>query len=365
MSIKNPNEDRLSWVDALKARLEPRDYETRYASTPESETIDGALEQTVEAVFSVPTGEETSEEAITRASKDISAEANKSAHKAMIDEIKAKLADRDDPIDPVSLGVEVKAFTQDGMERRPITQEEWDNATDPRFVENVAKLAVVAYEKKRSMAWQERAMDPKAAARRFDPEYSKDGRIMSAPAQSDDSAPRFGSIPKNANSIWDPERIQKLSEALMTDHDAQVEASREYYEKRSKKADAERAEKAGKSSPISQNTGSQLMRSGSAESEAFVQKVPRDQLSMLDVQSGDFKDLSQEEKKARLESIFMEKVPDAKEETRKANEERRQQIQGEKREDRSWDSVNNLKPLSTSDIQKRLIELWIPEDQEE
>lgn len=388
MSIRSSNYGGMDWVDALKGRKERRNYETRYASTDEKDAIDDALAQTVEAVFKVPTKEETSEEAVRRMSKDIQAEAAQQAAQAEIAAIKDKLAATEDrpAIDPVGLGIEIKVWDpHKGMETRAITKEEWANISDPRCAEEIAKASVLRMREVMARSWERKAYEeylasqtpgsrPDRIRQKFDPEVDRHGRVAAGHGV-DDHAPRFGRVPENANSISDPGRLDRMAQQ-QTDHDRMVAESRAAQKAREQKAHLHRAQEREDSghAPI-HNTGSaKVMHSGSHETEAFIQRVPRNQFSMTDNFGADFDSLSQEEKTARLESIFMEKFKDPTDEERgikdikEYNEERRASIQRpntlsrQQRREQWLEDKKDETPLSTSDIQRRLTKLWMPEE---
>lgn len=372
--INKANYEGMDWVDALTGRKPQRDYEARYASASEESTLDNALEETVEAVFNVPTSEESSQDAIERISKEISATRAVDEAKEEISKIKAKLAATDDrpAIDPVELGVEIKAWTNSGMRQRPITKEEWDNIDDPRTAEEIAKVAVQKMQERISRSWEERAQQeitnsknagsrPGRLNSKFDPETDRGGKIASVPSP-DDYAPRFGKVPANANSITDPDRLDRFAKEE-TEHDRSVAESRALRKSREDQIRAEAQEReAGGHRPIHDSGSSKVIQSGSQETEAFVQRVPRNQISMLDNFGEDFEGLSKEEKTARLQSMFMDKWEDNGEKIKSYNEERRASIQREsskEEEEKSWEKLE--KPTSTSDIQERLMNLWMPE----
>lgn len=364
MSIKN-SYDGMDWVDALKGRKDKRDYQARYANTPEEETLEDALEQTAEAVFNVPTKEETSSEAISRMSKDIHDKSATKKSNKEIEGIKAKLAATDDrpAIDPVELGVKVKSWGAHGMSEKPITKEQWDKISDPRVCEEIAKVAAIEFKKQNRLAeWQ--TSQNKQHSQSFDPQTDRSGKIASSHGH-DDYAPRFGSVPANANSILDPGRLDRAAKEI-NEHDANVAKSKTEHGQRSKKAEAERAVQEKEESPIAVNHGSKIMHSGGHDSEAFSHKVPRNQISMADNLGDDFDSLDSEAKKARLESVFMAKFDDNGPEIKKAAEERKSSIQRKKTskeaQKKEWDELK--KPVSTSEIQRRLVELWMPEEPE-
>lgn len=340
MSIKRSSYDGLNWVDALKARKEPRDYETRLASANEEDVLDEALEQTVEAVFNVPTTEETSEEAISRVAKSSADQARAEADQKAVSDIKKKLSNRDEAIDPVALGVKVNG--------EAVTREQWDNAANPVWTEHVAKLAALAFKNKKDTSWQQEGMKTQRAPRSI--EASRDGRLMPSHSEGDDQAPRFSKVPVNANSIADPGRIDRLAQEAQNQRNQIEDDKRKAKASKEQKARSER-EQAIKG-VISNSDGSRVIPSGGKDADAFIQKVPSNQVSMTD-------DLSK-----GLEALFLEKLQDSGTEIKEAAKERRESIrsdrESEKKKDRkNWDKLS--KPLTTSALQERLINLWIPD----
>ena len=350
----------MDWVDALTAQKKPRDYMTRQASVSESETVENVIQETMEAVFGTPTNEETSLQAVERTSREIAAKAKDDMVMQRVAEIKAKLSDRDEPIDPVEVGVMVKDFSSGTMVPRKITREEWDNATDPKWVNQVACAAVEAFMEKKASEWQERAMKP--TSRDYTMESGLPGRVMPSPAE-DDSTGRRSRVPVNANSILDPDRIDRLASEILTEKDkeraARVESNLERAAKSSKhrqEANDEMAENA----PETMNGGKVVPSASGKETSAFVHRVPKNQLSITD--DLNFEDMSHEQRVDKLAKLFADRIEDNGESIKEANEDRRKSIQGDREQDRSWEKLD--KPTSTQDLTRRLMDLWIDPAQE-
>lgn len=315
--------DKLSWVDALKARQAKREFDGT-----EKETTENVLERTVEAAFKVPTSEPTTPQKVDAAAKDI--QQNEAAKKVAgeTQQIKEKLASRE--IDPVALGV--------------VSKEEWAKASDPTWTESVAKKAAMKYEKQLKASWEKKAMEPQQAAKGFDPATSMDGKIIPSFSPTEESQGRINRVPLNAASILNPNRIDELAKAK-NEHDESVKAIRE----------AQKTREAAKPAPadipkdLTPMRGGKVVSSGAAnESSAFIHRVPKDQISIMD------KAETSEQMKDKLAA----RIPDTRTEIREANERHREAIQGKKQEDKSWDQVS--KPLTSTEIQKRLINLWMP-----
>jgi hypothetical protein len=336
MSIKKSAYGGMDWVDALSASKKKTEYDS--ASGPED--TQNALEKTVEAAFKVPTSEPTSEQAISHASRDIHDKAAAERVSGAAQLIRDKLASRG--IDPVKLGM--------------ASEDDWKKSIDPEWATAIAKKAALAHEKQAKEAWQNGATNPVQHSMKYEPGRSRDGMVMSCTAAGEDSNPKTNRVPANANSIADPNRLDKLA-AAPNEHDASREEA--------KKRDADRAGKRTREAMESMASGSipadqqlndgRIMKSGGTDSEVFVHKVPKGQISVMD----NIESLPPDQLKEKLASIF-NKVPDTRTEIRQANEQRKEGIQGKKQADRSWEKTEKGK--SVSDIQQKLMDMWIPRE---
>jgi hypothetical protein len=315
MNVSRSNYEGMNWVDALKEAKKPRNYEERLAEAEEKDVVDNALEQTVEAVFNVPTSEETSKEAITRASKDIQDVVSRDANES------------------------VSKFRNDRNEQKK-------------------EVEVTANRAQQKKEWQEQVLKAVQPDKGFNPEVSKAGKITSSASGEEDSTGRKMNVPVNANSIFDPFRLDKLA-TEENERDKLVKDSREEHEARSQKW-AKEATEGTPGSPISMNEGARIMRSGGQDQAAFVQRVPSNQISMLDVKDDG---ASKDQRTESIKELFSKKVQDIKADSQKAAQERKENIQRKKEEDRSWEKVAT--PQNTSDISRRLMELWLPNKKKE
>jgi hypothetical protein len=337
MLIRKGSYSGLEWVDALSARTKRTDIEAELASSTEEQAAENALRKTAQIAF----GDDSTkvpgpDERLAEASKSIQDNVSKNKIASAVASIKEKLAVRN--IDPVALGV-VK------------DKSEWDAMSDIDQVESVAKMAAVAFEKAMSRQWEHESGTMKASA--FNPETSRGGRIMPAAAKGDDSVGRYSRVPSNANSILDPGRLDRAA-AENNSHDESVKALKQQTVAREAE---KKAELAPKDMPDDVMKGGRVIASGGQDSSANVHRVPRNQLSILDNVGG--KNMSPDELKKRLQDIFSSRIPDTKGEIREANEKRREAIQQPKEQDRSWEKPS--KPTSTSDLTKKLVNLWVPE----
>ncbi len=336
MSIKKSSYDGMEWVNALKARKEPLDYEAQLANATE-ESLDNVVERTVQAAFSLPTTEETSEQAMKRASKSIQEQHSADLLKAHVDAIRGKLAERN--IDPVALGV--------------AKEEDWKGSLDPQWVEKTAKLAAVAFQKKMSAAWQDGVLEPKQQGQKYDPATSRDGRIMSTAAAGEDSHGPVSRNPKNSNSIFDPFKLDRFA-AEETEHDKSVQSKRAQDKARAEKVAQDRAA-AIQSLPTEQQMNhGKITSAGQAVPEVFSPKSPRNQISMTD-------DLTK-----KISDLFT-RVDDNKSKTIAAQQARREEIQGKKEVDKSWEKVSKQSSTGDkmSDLKERLKDLWTTEESAE
>jgi hypothetical protein len=334
----------MEWLDALSARTKPRDPTSDLGKQNEADLIGKSLETTAQVAFNMPVQKETKDEALERASRDIADRKVVQAKTEEINEIKNKMASNG--IDPVALGI--------------VSKDEWEKPSDSATAKEIAIKAALAYEKQLKHAWEKDAVKP---AQHLDSHYDmtmREGRIMSATAANEDVRSMPSRTPSNANSIWDPFKLDRFA-AAENSHDESVKASKEAQKSR----DAEhknqwKTEEPPPGTPgIEPMKGSQVVSAGGMDRDVFNQRIPKNQISMLDT-FGEGK-LPPDELKKRLGTMFA-RVEDNGPQIRAANETRREEIQGKKEEkqDRSWDTVDHLKPMSTSEITKRLMEKWMP-----
>lgn len=321
---KSASYDNLGWVNALKAQKKARLMEED-AQTDEADLANDALERSAEIAFGKPEAVPGSEEAIRQASRDALAEAEANELTQECDAIRKKLADRD--IDPVALGV--------------ASSEEWAT-NDLDALSSLAKKAALAYEKRLKEAWQDKAMAPRNDTFKPDPSTWLGGRIMSSAGANEETRGR-GLLPKNANSIFDPFRLDELAKTP-TESEFRAKAQKESEEGRKRQKIADIRE-ANKQAPT--EMPGRIVPSGGQDDAVMVHKVPRNQLSIMD----NLKD--------KLEDVFASRVEDNKSKTKQFNEERKSEITAKREKDGSWQEPK--KASSTSDITKRLMDLWMPE----
>lgn len=342
----------MDWVDALKARLQPRDPSADLVDQNESEIIGNALESTASVAFDMPVTAESKKEAIARASREIAERTAEDMRMAAANEIRVRLASSG--ICPVDMGVSVRE--PNGV-WRPITKAEWEGASDARWVEKVATAAALEYEKRLSEAWQKDAIKPaQKLSSKFDPETMRSGRIMSATAADEETMARPSRVAANQASILDPYRIDKFA-TEETEHDKGVAASRQRKQDREDELKGQhRVSEAELDTRPDPMKSGHVQRAGGMDRDVFQQRVPRNQISMVDT-LGEGK-LTGEELKERLSSMFGGRVEDNGASIREANAKRKEEIQGKQEKDRSWEKLE--KPLSTADLMKRLAESWMP-----
>lgn len=324
----------LEWLNAILAKKD------RQAVVSEEEAAKNVVERAAEAAFKIQPKEESNEQRIRRASLEIEEQKAAARDLEYCARLRDKLAARN--IDPVALGITTKA--------------EWENSMSPSWIEAVAKHAALAYEKHVSASWEERAVSRQAPQVRPDVETSMAGRIMSSAGANEETRGQTSRVPANANSILDPDRLAKL----FTQPNAHDEAIEERLASRKAREQMKKDELAPRDlGPAPMKDGS-ISRSGGKDCEAFVQRVPKNQISMTD-NLGDTSRMSREEMAEKLSQLFTSKVPDSGQEIRQQNAERKQSItrqaEGDRRE---WDSEEHLRPQSTSDLQERLMRLWLP-----
>ncbi len=341
----------MDWVKALEAAQKPKDPTADLGAQNEADLVANALESTASVAFNLPTNPETKNEALVRSSKEIANNIVDQRRQAGVDAIKNKIANNG--IDPIALGVTVR---DDQGVPRPVTKEEWEGASDARWVEKVATAAALEYEKQVKQAWQQNALKPaQYLSSTFDPQTMRDGRIMSSTGMNEETRGRPTQIPANAASIFDPFKLDRFAETE-TEHDRGVREKREANKAREEVKKAELNPKADPNAPAPMNHG-QITRSGAEDAAVFQQRAPRNQVSMLDI-SGTEK-LSALEIKEKLAQLFT-RVEDNGQKIRDHNEQRKVDIQGKKEtaEERraSWEE---LKPPTTT---KQMAEKLLPDD---
>lgn len=387
--IKRASYGNMDWLDALSARSKPRDPSSDLGQQNEADLVNNALESTAQAAFNLPVNAETKNEALVRASKEISDKHRVAMDASAANNIRKKLADAE--IDPVALNVHIR---EANGKFRPLTKEEWNSATDSFFVEKIATAAATAYEENLRHGWEDQAKNQPARhlSSNYDPMTMRDGRIMSSTAAGEDVCSSPSKTPLNTNSIWDPFKLDRFAEGK-TDHDIAVAKIRVDAEARlaERKMDFD-ANMALKSIGDPMKHG-HIQHAGGQDRDVFVQRTPANQISMMDHlpsnQGDDGKPLPPEVLKERLAAMFAAKIPDngasirAQNDTRKAEISRGYMRDGQGnivpteqsskyaldadgnvvvgkngRPVQSWETTTP--PASTSDIQRRLTELWLP-----
>jgi len=328
----------MDWVEALKARKNPIDNEVRLASATEAEVVGDALQGTLNAAFNLSTAPENGQQALKRSSADIQ---DKLASKQLNDEIsgiKAKLADRG--IDPVAL--------------RVVTAEQWAQEMDPRSINEIAKKAALEFKKVQSQAWQNGVLNPQTSSMKYNEEAGmhREGRIMSCAAAGEDSVEKPGRIPSNANSIFDPFRLDRLAQEA-NEHDQSVASVKAGLKAREAEKKAELKYEVPEAEPMS---SSMILSSGSPAAEAMRSRTAAHHISMVDTMGESGAKLTPEQMKEKLAALFT-RVEDPREATIAANEQRKASIQREStKKDRSWEKVSP--PTSVTELHKRLMDLW-------
>lgn len=338
--IKKAGYGNMDWVNALKAMDKPK-------ADPQDEAacIANALESTARAAFDLPAKAETKNEAVIRSSKEIADKAAAEAKVAAANEIKSKIASNG--IDPIAMGITVRE--PNGVQR-PITKEEWEGASDARWVEKIATAAALEYEKRTKHAWEENSKQPAPRlSSKFDPAM-RDGRIMSSTAANEETCDRPHQMPANSASIFDPFKLDNFAKAENA-HDQAILSKRTADQQRKEELKAQY--KPTEDGPDPMKHG-QVIRSGGEDRDVFSQRVPSNQISMLDLEGTE--KLSPEDIKTRLSDLFVSKIEDNGQKIKEANKERKEAIQGRKEADRSWEQVQ--KPLSTSELTKKLMDAF-------
>lgn len=320
----------LSWVDALSGKKPIETIKDQIETADEADPAK-ALEMTSSILFGTPIQKESSEQTIRRHSEDVRRREVAKVNQDLTNDVKLKLSDAG--VDPVALGV-VKA-------------EEWNSISDPEKATHIAKISAIKQQKKLSEEWQAEGMKPASPAKmNFDPTM-KGGRVMSSKAANEETRGR--------PATFDPFKLDELASAA-NEHDDSVKRSRARVDE-AKEAKRKSIEENQPPEDAALREGS-IRRSGGHDFESGRYRAPSNQVSILDTY-GEGK-IPPEELKKRMQELFASKVPDAKSETKKAVEERREAIKRPKEDDKSWEKV--AKPTSTADLQKRLVSLWLPEE---
>ena len=344
MNIRRSGYEGMDWLKALEAANKPKDPTADLGQQNESDLVNEALESTAKIAFDLPVSQESKYDALKRSSKEIADKSAVEMKMAAAKEIRDKMSN--EGIDPISLGVNIREA--DGKQR-PITKEEWEGASDVRFVEKVATQAALEYEKQAKRAWENDALKPAQQLNsKYDPMTMRDGRIMSSTAMNEETTGRKSQIPANAASMFDPFKLDRFANTE-TSHDKAVREKREAVKAREEEKKAALKPKEDPNTPDPMRHG-QITRSGGEDSAVFQQRTPKNQLSMLDIHGTE--KLSAEEMKERLEQLFT-RVEDNGQKIREANKERLDAIKGKQEKDRSWEKLD--KPMSTSQLSNNLV----------
>lgn len=336
----------MDWLKALEAAKKPRNPTEDLGSQNEADLIENALESTANAAFNIPVQAETKNEAVRRASREIADQGAQQMKFAAANEIKTKIERHG--IDPVALGITVREAN--GIER-PITKEEWEGASDARWVEKIATAAALENEKRLREGWQTEAMKPRNHSNKYDPETMRDGRIMSSAGANEDVADRPHQMPANCASIFDPFKLDRYA---MTEN-AHDKAILEKRAKEAKRKEELKLQYKFVDPGVEPMNGAQVVKAGGEDRDIFNQRVPRNQVSMLDLQGTE--KLSPEEIKTHLEQLFLAKIEDNGQTIKEANQKHKESIQRKPDEDsRSWEKL--AKPLSTGELQKKLMDAF-------
>jgi len=334
--IQKNDYDGMSWIDSIVHAVGKKkaSYETDRASMEETkEVVENVMSQTCEAAFGTKP-EDTTEQKIRQTAKTGMEEHAQIQNMAYCDAIRNKLKDRG--IDPVALNV--------------VSKKDWES-NDPSLIEGIAKNSIIAASKVKDRSWETVAPAKHRSALDVD---DKSGKVMSIGGREHYNDKPYN-IPMNANSIFDPNRLDRMA-AENNEHDRLIQENK----KNKTDKQAERKESL-KQTDIPNDfhgmSSSRIIPSASSEKEVFVQRVPKNQLSIMD-NLEQHSSKKPEEMKEVMSDIF-NRVEDQKTKTQKANVERKNKIRTEAEKDRSWEK--NEKGISTSDLAKKLMSLWIPE----
>lgn len=332
----------MDWLKALEAR--PNDPTGVQAPQDEISAAANALENAANAAFNLPVSVESRHEAVIRASKEIANKAADEMKFSAANNIKTKIANSG--IDPVALGVTIRE--PNGVQR-PITKEEWEGASDARWVEQIATAAALEYEKQVKRSW-EHTTPAQNLSSSFDPETMRTGRIMSSTAANEDTCDRPHQTPANSASIFDPFKLDRFANADNS-HDKSVASKRAADQERQDEKKAQYKYEDPGVEPMKQG---HVHRSGGEDRDVFNQKAPRNQISMLDLNGTE--NLSPAQIKEKLSALFVAKIEDNGQKIKEANAKHKESIQRPKEPDRTWEQLQ--KPLSTSDLAKKLMEAF-------
>ena len=345
MSIQKSSYEGMDWVKALQAAQKPKDPTADLGQQDEASLVENALESTAQVAFGLRVDPETKHEALNRAAKEISSNAADIQKMSAANHIRTRIAT--EGIDPISLGVHVR---DDQGKLHPITKEEWEGASDARWVEHVATKAALEYEKQVKRAWEMNALQPSQnLSSKFDPATAHDGKIMSSTGANEETRGRSNQLPAAAASIFDPFRLDRFA-TQETAHDKSVREHKEGVAAREAMKKAELEGTIDPNAPAPMKDG-QISRSGGEDSSVFQQRAPRNQISMLDVDSS-MANLSQEEMKEKLAQVFT-RIEDNGTKIRESNKTRLEEIRGKQDKDRSWEEVRG--PVTTSQLMSKLI----------
>jgi len=335
MQINKSGYEHMDWILALKAKTSPKsDFSPESSADAETqEVIDGALEQTCRAAFKTPTNEKSSQEAVAEESRTVADSSRQKVLASQAEQIRGKLAVRG--IDPVAMGI--------------ATDGDW-SSVDPALVEAIAKKAIQITAESRDRGWEAISGTKKASG--FD-EMSRLGQVVPSGTRQEDVVDHRRNIPSNAPSMFDPNRLKELSEKP-NEHDQSISSIKDVRKAREAERKTDAENRTGIPEDFSPMKQGRSMAISGKEQDVMIQRVPRNQLSMLD-DLEPHKKLSQEEMTAKLRDIFMSRVSSPREETRKSNEERKAEISREKGTKHEFKLEP---PTSTSDLTKKLMSLW-------
>ncbi len=332
MAITSKYSD-MNWVEALKPKVA-----TVVSNQETSETIDNVLEKTMAATFSTPKTWATNKDRVADASVVISKKIVNDNSQNEINSLKSKLASRN--IDPVSLGV--------------VKKEEWDSIKDYGAIERIAKESALQYEKYQSKEWERNAQAWKPTSLGgYDPKTSRGQQIVSSKSTLNEFVNNYIQVPKNAASILDPKRLEKLA-LEPNERDVSIAKNRE---DRKLKESTKRQDNFKSDIPEGYKGLHNVIQHSASIDDKSAQKtympsLPKNQISMLDNIDPKSTDL-----KSTLASLFS-RVPDPKELTREANKKHKESItrKDESKENRAdWDRIKPT--VSTSSITDRFLDI--------
>jgi len=331
-----------SWVEALSKHKEPiKDQEEHLLSKIDGpENIENVLEESTEATFNVAAPKKTNAQVIQEAAIELQNRNEERRRFAEVETIKNKLAINE--VDPVALGI--------------VSKENWEKCQDASDAEKIAKVAAQKQLGIVKNSWQAKAMEPRKVSMHYDPETSKTGQIMSNSSMTEDNQPVVSrQIPATSNSIFDPHRLDRQASEENA-HDKAVGQIRKDRSERESASKNWRNETHAIPEDLKVMKGQAVGKANSFETVETRYHAPKNQVSMADNITG----ATPDEIREKLTQLFMEKIPDHKQEIRDENKARKEAIQRKEpsaEENKAWEKVQ--KPVSTSDIQKKLTELWL------